>query len=219
MTEPVPVDDQAVGLTEPTINPFASHVAFARDVRGGTFQRPWYAFLDAMREPIDVRADRIIDIHAFGNTLQLIAKPPRMMRDDEYPTDIEDRMKADCERQFVLRNIARLEKEAYPNEKLEFDHKPVDAGGFEFPELASMAEAYAAPELLPEVSYQFVYNASHWRWTLLEIMQWERYFCKEIKDKFPGAMWKHDPDTNPIPDERPAAEDAGPNADSDSNPD
>jgi hypothetical protein len=32
-------------------------------------------------------------------------------------------------------------------------------------------------------------------------MQWERYFCKEIKDKFPGPMWRHDPDTNPVPPE------------------
>lgn len=217
MTDAPAIDDKAVGLTEPTIDPFAGHVAFARSVRGGRFQRPWYAFLDAMREPIDVRADRMIDIHAFGNKLQFIIKPPRPMRDDEYPADLEDRMKADCERQFVLRNIARLEKEAYPDEKLEFDHKPVDAGGFEFPKLASMAEAYAAPELLSEVSYQFVYNASHWRWTLLEVMQWERYFSKEIKDKFVGPMWKHDPDTNPVPVEAPVSAHGAEAADDDWN--
>jgi hypothetical protein len=210
----------ATGVVDMTIDPFAGHTAFAKSVRGPSFRRAWFGFVDSLRDPLDVRADKILDLQAFGQNPQLIIRMPRPMRDDEYPSDIEDRLKNDCERQFVLRNIARLEREVYLDEKIEFDRKPVDAGGFEFPKLASMQEAYAAPELLPEVSYQYVFNASRWRWTMLEVMQWERYFCREIKDKFKGPIWKHDPDTNPIVDEdappAPTAPDAG---DADAPPD
>ncbi len=208
MVESPPADDGSVGLDVAAIDPFAPHLAFASGVRGASFRLPWFSFLDAIREPIDVRADRILDLDAFGQNTQLIIRPPRKMRDDEYPADLEDRIKNDCERQFILRNIARVEKEAWPNDKLEFDHKPVDAGGFEFPKLASMQEAYEAPQLLEEVSYEVVGGASRWRHTLLAVMQWERHFCREIKDKFDGPLWKYDPEVNPVDIHAPAP--AGP---------
>jgi len=176
------------------LDPFEGHLSFARSVRGGTFTRAWFGFIDSLRPPIDVRADRILDLEAMGQMPALIIKAPRLMREDEYPEGLEDRMKEDCERQFTLRNIGRAEREAYPDEKLEMDHRPVDAGGFVFPELADMGKARAAPALLEETSYQFVYNASRWRWTMLEVMQWERHFCKELKDTVDGPLWRYDPD-------------------------
>jgi hypothetical protein len=213
MVDTPPDEGGAVGLDAPTIDPFALHVAFARGVRGASFRLSWFGFLDAIREPIDVRADKILDLDAFGQNAQLIIKPPRKMRDDEYPADLEDRIKNDCERQFILRNIARVEKEAWPNDKLEFDHKPVDAGGFEFPKLASMQEAYEPPELLDEVSYQIVHGASRWRHTLLAVMEWERHFCREIRDKFDGPLWKYDPDVNPVDLTTPTDPDGGDGSD------
>lgn len=203
MTGTVADAEGAVGLAEVALDPFALHVAFAKGVRGTSFSLGWYGFLDSRPEPLDVRADKVLDLQAFGQNPQLIIRMPRPMREDEYPAELDDRMKQDCERQFVLRNIARVERDVFLEDKLGFERKPVDAGGFEFPKLASMEEAYKAAELLDEVSYQYVFNASRWRWTLLEVMQWERYFCREIRDKFKGPMWKHDPDTNPVVEEKP----------------
>jgi hypothetical protein len=200
------VSPEAVGDAVPPLDPFAGHLAFAHGVRGTRFRRGWFGFLDSRPEPLDVRADKVLNLEAFGVQKQLIIKPPRPMREDEYPADLDDRMKTDCERQFILRNMRRVEREVDLTEKPPFDHKPVDAGGFEFPKLASMAEAYAAPELLDAVSPQVMADATAWRGTLLAVMRWERYFCKEIKDKFPGPMWKHDPDTNPVPPDPDAPE-------------
>ncbi|MFO0749846.1 MAG: hypothetical protein U1F43_29875 [Myxococcota bacterium] len=48
-----------------------------------------------------------------------------------------------------------------------------------------------------------------WRHRMLEVMQWERYFSKEIKDTFSGPMWRHDPDTNPVAPAGQTAEKSG----------
>jgi hypothetical protein len=189
----------------PPLDPFAGHLAFAQGVRGGSFRRGWFGFLDSRPEPLDVRADKVLDLAAFGQQRQLIIKPPRPMREDEYPGDLDDRMKTDCERQFILRNMRRLERESGLDEGLPLDRKPRDAGGFAFPELASMATAYAPPELPEASSPRVMADASAWRTTLLAEMRWERYFSKEIKDKFPGPIWRHDPDTNPVPPDPDAA--------------
>ncbi len=182
---------------EVTIDPFARHREFARWVRTGKLRVSFQAFLERWREPIDVRADKILDLDAIGKPPQTFLKMPRPKRPDEYPEGLEDRMKQDLERQFILRNLMRFVKTVNKDDPLEFETKEVGVK-LDLDARKHLADLHRTPELLADLGVDHVRNELAWRRRFLEVMQWERYFCKEIKDDFQGPLWKHDPETNPV---------------------
>jgi hypothetical protein len=193
---PVEVTPFEVTPFEVTIDPFARHRGFAGWVRTGKLRTSFQRFLEHMREPIDVRADRILDLAAFGQVPHQFLKMPRPKRPDELPEGFEDRMK-DLERQFILRNLRRFVKTVDRNDPLEFEKKEVGVK-LDLDTRKHLADLHRRPELLGDTGLEQVRNELAWRHRFLEVMQWERYFCKEIKDDFDGPLWKHDPETNPI---------------------
>lgn len=193
--EPAPSDPSESELA--SFDPFARHRGFAKWVRTGKLRSTFQWFIDAWREPIDVRADKILDLQSFGKGPALFLKMPRPKKANEYPEGLEDRLKKDLERQFILRNLMRFVKTVNKDDPLEFERKPAGVK-VELDARAHLQDLHRTPELLEDLGVDHVRHELAWRHRFLEVMQWERYYCKEIKDEFQGPMWKHDPDTNPI---------------------
>lgn len=187
------------GVDEVLIDPFALWQAFAKSVKGGQLKTTFGEFLDAWREPIDVKVDKKMDLEAFGKGPELFLKMPRPKRPDEFPSDLSDRMKQDLERQFNLRNLARYVKTIDKGDPLEWDHNKVELGKMDHDARAHMQEVYKKIEgVTLALGVDQVRAELAWRHRMLEVMQWERYFSAEIKAEFSGPMWRHDPDTNPV---------------------
>ncbi len=192
--EPVVEVDGAVVVE---LDPFSRHRAFARWVRTGKLRNTFQSFLDAWREPIDTKADKRMDLAAFGKPAHQFLKLPRPKRNDEFPEGYEDRLKQDLERQFILRNLARYVKTVNRDDPLEYERRKVGVTIDLAPRII-LQDLHRTPEFTNPNSVQRVREESEWRHRMLEVMQWERYYCKEIKDDFAGPLWKHDPDTNPV---------------------
>jgi len=187
------------GVDEVLIDPFALWLAFAKSVKGGQLKTTFGDFLDSWREPIDVQVDKKMDLDAFGKGPELCLKMPRDKRPDEFPSDLADRIKQDLERQFNLRNLARYVKTIDKGDPLEWEHKKVEIGKMDLDARGHMPEVYAKIEgVTLELGVDTMRSELAWRHRMHDVMQWERYFSKEIKDEFSGPMWKHDPDTNPV---------------------
>lgn len=198
-------EDDGSGEVEVTLDPFRRHRGFARYACRGHVENGLQRFLDSIREPIDVRADKVLDLKRFGQAMHAFLKMPRKKRKDELNSDTEDRMK-DLERQFVLRNIKRFVKTVNKDDPLEFKREAVEVAKMDIDALAHMKDLHRKPELLDNMGVDHVRGEITWRQHYRDVMQWERYFCREIKADFPGAIWKHDPDTNPIPAKKADAE-------------
>lgn len=180
-----------------SFDPFARHRGFAGWVRTGKLRSTFQWFIDSWKEPIDVRVDKILDLQSFGRGPSLFLKTPRPKKASEYPEGLEDRLKKDLERQFILRNLRRFVKTINKDDPLEFERKPAGVK-LELNARAHLQDLHRTPELLDGLGVDHARAELEWRHRFLEVMQWERYFCKEIKDEFQGPLWKHDPDTNPI---------------------
>ncbi len=181
-----------------TMNPFKRHRLFAHKVIYGRLDSRLFVFLDSFREPIDVRADKILDLTKFGRPLAAFTKEPRIKKKEEFTDDLDDRMKTDLERQFILRNLARFVKTVNKDDPLEFKRHAIEVAKMDIDARAHIAELHRKPALLEDLGVDHVRKELAWRHRFTEVMQWERYFCREIKDDFSGPIWKHDPDTNPV---------------------
>lgn len=194
-----PGPDDKRGLEQATIDPFALWLAFAKSRRAGKVRTAFVSFLERWREPIDVQVDKRIDLAAFGKGPHLFLKTPRNKRPDELSSDVADRMKNDCERQFNLRNLARFVKTVNKGDPLEFKRKAVEVGKLDVDARGHMKEVYKKIEgITLQLGNQAVREELAWRHKMLEVMQWERYFSKEIREEFSGPLWRHDPETNPV---------------------
>lgn len=191
--------DGPLGLTAPevTIDPFTRHRSFAGWVRTGKLRSTFQWFLDQWREPIDVRADKILDLKGFGKPPHAFLKMPRNKRPDEFPDGYEDRLKKDLERQFILRNLMRYVKTVNRDDPLEFEKKPVGVK-VDLDARAHLKDLHRTPELLDDLGHDHARHELEWRKTMHDVMQWEEWFCKEIKEDFAGPLWKHDPVKNPV---------------------
>ncbi len=193
-------EPEALGAEpEVVIDPFGRHRVFARYVCRGHTRNGLQAFLASFREPIDVRADKVLDLTKFGRPIAAFLKMPRPKRKDELNSDLEERMKQDLERQFVLRNIKRYVKTVNKDDPLEFKRDAVELANMNIDTRAHLKDLHRKPELLDDLGADHAREEIAWRKHYRDIMQWERYFCREIREDFPGPIWKHDPDTNPIP--------------------
>jgi len=187
----------ADGAFEVVMDPFARHRSFAGWVRTGKLRSTFQWFLDRWREPIDVRADKMLDLAAFGRVPHPFLKMPRPKRNDELPDGHEDRLKKDLERQFILRNLMRYVKTVNKDDPLEFEKRAVGVK-IDLDTRAHLKDLHRKADLIDELGVEHVKHELAWRHRMLEVMQWERYFCAEIKEDFQGPLWKHDPETNPI---------------------
>lgn len=181
-----------------TMDPFGRHRVFAREVIHGRLDNRLLDFLDTFREPIDVRADKVLDLSKFGQPLVQLTKEPRVKKREEFNDDLEDRMKTDLERQFILRNLMRYVKTVNKDDPLEFEKRAIQLAQMDFDARAHMSELHKKPDLLSELGVDHVQHELAWRHKFLEVMQWEDYFCREIREDFSGPLWKHDPVTNPV---------------------
>lgn len=196
---PVEGSEEPRGLGEVRMDPFAPLLAFAKARKAGQVRTAFVSFLAKWREPIDVQVDKRLDLSAFGKGPDLFLKMPRQKKPEELSSDLADRMKHDLERQFNLRNLARYVKTIDKGDPLEFKRKPVEVGKLDVDARAHMADVYKKIEgIALDLGTDQVKLEMAWRHKMLEVMQWERYFSKEIKDEFSGPMWRHDPDTNPV---------------------
>jgi hypothetical protein len=181
-----------------TTNPSARHRLFAHAVIRGRLDSKLFAFLDSFRPPIDVRADKILDLSKFGAPLAAFTKAPRVKKKEEFTDDLDDRMKTDLERQFILRNLARFVKTVNKDDPLEFKKTSIEFAKMDVDARAHLQDLHKKPDLLTELGADHARHELAWRHKFLEVMQWERYFCREIREDFSGPLWKHDPDTNPV---------------------
>lgn len=187
------------GLGDVTIDPFAPILAFAKKVKSGQIRTAFVSFLERWREPIDVQIDKRMDLAAFGKGPDLFLKMPRQKKPEEFSGDTSERLKQDLERQFNLRNLGRFVKTINKGDPLEFKRRPVELGKLDFDARAHMSEVYKRIEgIVLALGTDQVKTEMAWRHRMLEVMQWEQWFSKEIKDEFSGPMWRHDPEKNPV---------------------
>jgi len=191
----------ADGAFAVALDPFARHRGFAGSVRAGRLRSKFQWFLDKWKDPIDVRADKILDLAAFGKVPHQFLKMPRTKRNDEFPEGYEDRLKKDVERQFILRNLMRYVKTIDKGDPLEFEKRAVGVK-IDLDTRAHLKDLHRKAELLAKLGTDHVRHELAWRHRMLEVMQWEQYYSAEIKQDFPGPLWKHAPETNPIPAKR-----------------
>lgn len=182
------------------MDPFARHRAFAGWVRTGKLRSTFQWFLDSWKEPIDTRVDKILDLAGFGKAPHAFLKMPRDKRNDELPDGLEEQLKT-CERQFILRNLMRFVKTVNRDDPLEFERKTIALGKPDLDARAHLQDLHRKAELLDGLGVDHMRSELAWRYRFLEVMQWEQYYCKEIRDEFKGPLWKHDPVTNPVPKE------------------
>lgn len=177
------------------LDPFSGHLDFAR--RHGpnppttAADRPGFEPI----EPIDTRADKLLDL----DELERIAswsggfKPAREMRPDEYPVEVEDAL-AEREPQFHLRNIGRAERHADPDNLDEITRDRVVYGLHVEGALVTHDVTYQPPELLGEMNLDAMRRHRAQTRQVLDQDPWERHFCRELKQKWRGPMWRYDPD-------------------------
>lgn len=196
--ESSPISDEGEFVSDEfSFDPFARYTGFLLLTEQRELAAGLRRFVERLREPIDVRADKILDLKAFGKGIDPFVRAPRIKKREEFEDDLDDRMKHDLERQFILRNIGRYVR--IVDEKLEFNHTPVELAQLDFDVRAHVKERHKPPELLNELSTDVVRFDMDWRRTMRDVMEWERYFSREIREDFPGPIWKHDPVTNPVP--------------------
>jgi len=193
-------DGGARGLDVASIDPFALWVAFSKWVRAGKVSTAFVKFLARWREPIDVKVDKRLDLSAFGKGPNLFLKTPRPKRPEELDSSLADRMKKDVERQFNLRNLSRFVKTVNRDDPLEYKRQPVVVGKLDVDARGHMKDVYKRIEgITLALGVEHVREELAWRHRMLEVMQWERYFSKEVRENWTGPMWMHDPDRAPPP--------------------
>ena len=64
---------------------------------------------------------------------------------------------------------------------------------------AHLHELPRKPERVEELGSAQCRAELAWRPEMHDVMQWEQYFSREIREALPGRIWKHDPVTNPVP--------------------
>ena len=175
-------------------NPFERTLAFTARAVGTPVARAWDRGPIQPIEPLDHGADTKLDIDGLERLAAFhgVAKRPRLMRDDEYPDALVEQM-TEREPPFVLRNLPRVERETFEESGGELErHRTlvgVRAEGVERDPLPDLT-----PALLDDMTLAvFAAERRKSRW-LRDEAQWNRYFCKELKDVVVGPMWRYDPD-------------------------
>lgn len=186
-------------LPSAELDPFSRHRSFQRAVRGGQVPMSFDRFLRDRGRPIDTKVDKHFDLDAFGRPMKAFVKEPRPKQPHEYPEGLEDRMREDLERQFILRNLMRYVVDIDKDDPLEYRRTEVGGGLKATPEI-QLRERYRPPELLNELTLDRVAEDQRWRHEIRDVIQWETYFCREIKEDFKGPLWKHHPIDNPVVD-------------------
>lgn len=179
---------------ELTLDPFTAHRAFGErvgvrpprvaDDRGG---------MPCMR-PMDPRPERMIDLDELERiaAFQGLRPDVREKPDHEYPVELEEAMR-DCEPQFILRNLDRVERDADPDDPLEYERERFAYGlDVEGADEARHLE-FERPTFLERLNVDRVRERLAWRRWLYDEVEWEQHFCREIKEEAPGPLWKHGP--------------------------
>ncbi len=177
-----------------TIDPFEPHLRFANRFR--PFAQGSTRFADSMKPSIDVKVDKVLDLSKFGREFKGFYKPVRLKAAEEIKDEFEERRR-NLEPQFILRNLGRVVKEIEPGAPLDFKRVRSAVKSLESP--PDMSKLYAAPAFLPAMGHDHAREERKWRRYMLEEMDWNRYFSREIKEKIAGPLWAHDPDKNPAP--------------------
>jgi hypothetical protein len=152
--------------------------------------------------PIDTRIDRLVDLEALARLAEWkgVVRPTRPMKAEAVPGAAVDQMK-ECEPQFILRNLDRVERDTDLKEPLPHTRVALKAGIHAVEPLAPSGRLFRRPELLEGTSLERV--AQHqraWR-KLRDDEEWERRFCKEIREFHKGPLWAYDPDKAGSPPE------------------
>lgn len=183
-------------------DPFLRHERFGLAC-GPKEPTPWLkGFLAELREPIDVSADKRLNLEHIGQDMPTAYKEVRLKKRQEMNDDLDDRMKHDLERQFVLRNLNRVVKDVYKGDPLEFEYRRVELAQLDFQYRQYLEDMHHRPELIDELGSQLMGAELRWRKKMRDDMPWEEHFSREIREDFDGPMWKHDPKAHPVASKR-----------------
>lgn len=183
------------------LDPFTPRLQFACSLAGGRLRTGHERTRLEFGEPLDTagdRVERVIDFERLEATAgwQTGFKPPRPMTADELPSEVTEQM-TEREPQFFLRNIARAERHADPEERVALEPRPavrgLAGGGHE----GVVAFLHRPPELLGESSVAQM--ARQWQGArrLYNRVDWTRHVCRELRGAVKGPLWRYDPDAPP----------------------
>lgn len=204
-----PPDPGDAVAPEPLFEPFARLLSFAerpvcRAIEPKHVRQPIEPI-----EPLDTTIDQLVDFEALEKLTQWqgFFRAPTTMPEDKYPVEMEERM-GEREPQFVLRNLARVEKHADPDERLAVEPHGLSFGlPDEVTSAARTLAEHSAPELLPELNGDVVRERQTWMRWLRTTARWDSFFGAEVKRSIDGPQWRQGP--NDGEDERTAGDGDG----------
>lgn len=176
------------------LDPFTPRVAFA-EARGATV-KTWFENCQiAEFVPLDTRADKLVDLDKLAELTEFegLIRRPTVMAEEDYPFNVSEAMR-ELEPQFVLRNLARVERLGDPEDQLPFEREKFEAGLNEDPFAEVRAQRYTPPEWLEDMNLGRVIENRSFMKGLYHETNWERHFSREIKADHAGPMWTYDPD-------------------------
>lgn len=178
-------------------DPFDGHLNFI----AGCAARRAVTFADRITieplKPLGISLESTFDFDALEAiaSWQGLFRPPRDKRPGELNPDVQTQMK-ECNPQFHLRNIGRVERIADPDEDLELSHDRVEYGLRAPGASRALLPRYAAPRLLEETNLDLVRGYQARMQWLIHETPWSRHFCQELKESIRGPLWRYDPDAD-----------------------
>ena len=174
---------------DPSEDPFEGHLQFAAPLAGAALLRAVTPAELAKFKPPEVRDIHLIDPEVIEarQTWQGSVVPHRPRDPEDYPTEVSDALE-NCEPQFILRNLARMDRWGDPDEPLELEAMEVPYG-LPAPDSGGLLDFQpASPDLDLSVDI-FAQRKLETRW-LVDELAWETRFSKEIKENHQGPMWR-----------------------------
>ena len=165
-------------MTEPEErleDPFESHLRFAGAIGGQRFLQAVTPAELAQYQPMEDRSFDLIDPQVVEDrrTWQGSVASHRPGDPESYPQEISDAM-TNCEPQFILRNLARADRWADPEEPLEFEPTEIQYGLPITPLSAALDFQPATPDLKLSLEV-LVDRKRELRWLYSEL-PWETRF-------------------------------------------
>ncbi|MEE2779597.1 MAG: hypothetical protein VYE15_03670 [Myxococcota bacterium] len=178
---------------DPSADPFEGHLQFAEPLAGAALLRAVTPAELARFKPPKERDVHLIDpeVIASRQSWQGSVVPHRPRDPEDYPTEVSDALE-NCEPQFILRNLARMDRWGDPDEPLELEMMEVPYG-LPAPESTGLLDFQpASPDL--DLSVDVLRQRKRETRWLMDELAWETRFSKELKESHVGPMWRAEPD-------------------------
>ena len=176
-------------------DPFEGHLRFVGSLAGAALLRAVTPAELARFKPPPERSHHVIDPEVIEGreTWQGSVAVHRPAAPEDYPSEVSDALE-NCEPQFILRNLARMDLWGDPDEALELEQTEISYGLPAVETTGPLDFQPATPAL--ELSIELILERRRLNRWLYRELAWETRFSKEIKANHQGPLWRANPEAN-----------------------